>query len=99
MSAWASKQKPSTPGASSCKATESASRKKWGGRKGAGPFTSVTPPETRWNWSRLACGDCRVGGELCRTRSTRPAGLRHDQQTQFQPEEATVACAERRRGE
>ena len=54
---------PSTPGGSSCKATASASRRRSSGREGASPFTSVTLPGIRWNWSRLGCGGCRAGGE------------------------------------
>jgi catechol 2,3-dioxygenase-like lactoylglutathione lyase family enzyme len=32
--------------------------------RGGSQFTFVTLPEIRWNWSRLGCGDCRVGGDL-----------------------------------
>src|SRR5262249_36175760 len=30
------------------------------------------PAGTRWNWSRLACGVCRAGGERCRISSAVP---------------------------
>ena len=50
ISPWGSRQKPSTPGGNSCKATASPSRKRSSGRDEVGPFTFVTLPETRWNW-------------------------------------------------
>src|SRR5262245_11222675 len=71
ISPWESRQNLSTPGGSSCKATASPSRKKLSGRKAASPFTFVTPPGTRWNWSRRGCGGCRVGGERGRMLSLR----------------------------
>ena len=74
ISPWESKPKPSTPGGSFCKAMALPLKKRSSGREAASPFTFVTLPGIRWNWSRLGCGDCRAGGEPCRTSSTWPAG-------------------------
>src|SRR5262249_61724980 len=71
ISPWESRQNLSTPGGSSCKATASPSRKKLSGREAASPFTFVTLPGTRWNWSRRGCGGCRAGGERGRMLSLR----------------------------
>ena len=50
ISPWGSRQKPSTPGGSSCKTTASPSRRKLSGRGAASPFTFVILPGIRWNW-------------------------------------------------
>ena len=49
ISPWGSRQKPSTPGGNSCKATVSPSKKKSNGREAVSPFTFVILQETRWN--------------------------------------------------
>src|SRR5215831_10279885 len=75
ISPWESMPNPSTPGGCGYEGTESPLKKKSNGREAVSPFTSATQPVIRWSWSRLACGDCKAVGELCRISSARPAGL------------------------
>src|SRR5438067_2995232 len=71
ISPSASKPNRSMPGGIFYTATVSPLKKKSNGRKVADPFTFVTLPGIRWSWLRLGFGDCRVGGERCRTSSAR----------------------------